>query len=139
VWIDGTFWFETGARTRKGRNLDRDPRCVLSLATLAERWNAQGWPARVDGSRVALTADYTAPVRRPSAVDRLPDQGPAGDRTGDGRPRRGDILAVRRPSPTVGGDGPRGRSVVQDRGTPPHASASTNSLRFASHQRRLRS
>ena len=33
TWVDGTFWFETGERTRKGRNLARDPRCVLSVAT----------------------------------------------------------------------------------------------------------
>src|SRR5512140_3312337 len=32
-WVDGTFWFETGAHTRKGRNVARDPRCTLSLAT----------------------------------------------------------------------------------------------------------
>ena len=33
LWVDDTFWFETGAGTRKGRNLARDPRCTLSLAT----------------------------------------------------------------------------------------------------------
>src|SRR5688572_10242116 len=33
AWVDGTFWFETGERTRKGRNLARDPRCTISLAT----------------------------------------------------------------------------------------------------------
>ena len=32
-WADGAFWFETGARTRKARNLARDPRCTLSVAT----------------------------------------------------------------------------------------------------------
>src|SRR4051795_11157094 len=31
-WADGAFWFETGEHTRKGVNLARDPRCVLSLA-----------------------------------------------------------------------------------------------------------
>src|SRR5689334_19855670 len=68
-WFDGAFWFETGATSRKGRNLARDPRCTLSLATdefdlvvegdahqvtdpavvaeLAEVWAAGGWPARV--------------------------------------------------------------------------------------------
>src|ERR1019366_6745898 len=30
LWADGTFWFETGGDTRKGRNLARDPRCTLS-------------------------------------------------------------------------------------------------------------
>src|SRR6478736_489381 len=69
-WLDGTFWFETGTSTRKGRNLARDPRCTLTLATdefdlvvegeasmvtdaptvarLAESWAEGGWPARVD-------------------------------------------------------------------------------------------
>src|SRR4029450_2360281 len=32
-WVDGAFWFEAGATTRKGRNLDRDRRCTLSVAT----------------------------------------------------------------------------------------------------------
>src|SRR5437660_12582763 len=33
LWTDGTFWFETGAGTRKGKNLARDARCTLSVAT----------------------------------------------------------------------------------------------------------
>src|SRR5689334_9876166 len=33
LWVDGSFWFETGEHTRKGRNLARDPRCVVSVAT----------------------------------------------------------------------------------------------------------
>lgn len=87
LWFDGTFWFETGEQTRKGRNLARDPRCSLSpathqfdlvleggaekvtdpatVATMAGRWNAQGWPARVDESGLALTADYSAPSAGP--------------------------------------------------------------------------
>ena len=32
MWADGTFWFQTGERTRKGRNLSRDPRCTHSVA-----------------------------------------------------------------------------------------------------------
>src|SRR3954447_24152917 len=32
LWIDGTFWFQTGAGTRKGRNVSRDPRCALALS-----------------------------------------------------------------------------------------------------------
>ena len=33
LWYEGAFWFETGEQTRKGRNLARDPRWTLSVAT----------------------------------------------------------------------------------------------------------
>jgi Pyridoxamine 5'-phosphate oxidase len=87
LWVDGTFWFETGEQTLKGRNLARDPRCTLSLATqqfdlvvegeagkvadpatvaaMARQWNDHGWPARVDETGLALTADYSAPSAGP--------------------------------------------------------------------------
>ena len=87
LWVQGTFWFETGAGTRKGRNLARDSRCTLGVATddfdlvvegdahrvadpttvaaMAERWAAEGWPARVDGSGTALTAEFSAPSAGP--------------------------------------------------------------------------
>jgi PPOX class probable F420-dependent enzyme len=87
LWADGSFWFETGQHTRKGRNLARDPRCTLSVATqefdlvvagqatlvtdpatvadLAARWAAGGWPARVDDTGVALTAEFSAPSAGP--------------------------------------------------------------------------
>lgn len=87
LWVDGTFWFETGEHTRKARNLARDPRCTLSTSTrefdlvvdavasrvtdpptvaaMAERWAAGGWPARVDDSGQALTADFSAPSAGP--------------------------------------------------------------------------
>ena len=95
LWADGTFWFETGERTRKGRNLGRDPRCTLSVATdafdlvvegeakritdpatvatMATWWNAAGWPARVDDTGMALTADFSAPSagRPPWSVYRM--------------------------------------------------------------------
>ena len=87
LYVDGSFWFETGQRSRKGRNLARDPRCTLSLSTeefdlvvegearpvtdpatvaaRAERWAAEGWPARVDESGRAITAEYSAPSAGP--------------------------------------------------------------------------
>jgi len=74
-------------RTRKARNLARDPRCTLSVAMrefdlvvegdahriedppivagMAERWAAEGWPCRVDETGRALTADYSAPSAGP--------------------------------------------------------------------------
>ena len=86
LWAEGSFWFETGERTRKGRNLARDPRCTLSVAThafdlvvegtaelvrdpavvaaRAAEW-AEDWPCTVDASGVALTAEFSAPSAGP--------------------------------------------------------------------------
>lgn len=82
-WVDGGFWFQTGKGTRKGRNLARDPRVALAVAThefdlvvegtaelvtdpatvarLAAVYAEGGWPCRVDESGVALTAEFSAP------------------------------------------------------------------------------
>jgi PPOX class probable F420-dependent enzyme len=87
MWTGGAFWFETGDGTRKARNLARDPRCTASVATeefdlviegtaekvtdaaivaaMAERWAAEGWPARVDETGQALTAEFSAPSAGP--------------------------------------------------------------------------
>ena len=87
IWVDDTFWFESGEGTRKARNVVRDPRCTLSVATrefdiivegdahrvtdpptvarMAERWAAGGWPCRVDETGRALTADFSAPSAGP--------------------------------------------------------------------------
>ena len=32
VWVDGTFWFQTGQGTRKSRNVARDPRCSVATS-----------------------------------------------------------------------------------------------------------
>jgi hypothetical protein len=86
IWVDGTFWFETGDETRKAKNLAHDPRCTISLAVhefdlvldgtaskvtdpptvaaMAERWAAD-WPCRVDDTGQALTADFSAPSAGP--------------------------------------------------------------------------
>ncbi len=36
-----------------------------TVAEMAERWVAAGWPARVDESGVALTAEFSAPSAGP--------------------------------------------------------------------------
>lgn len=86
MWHAGSFWFETGKTTRKGRNVARDPRCTLSLACdefdlvlegaaelvtdpatvaeLAACW-APDWPVEVDESGTALTAPFSAPSAGP--------------------------------------------------------------------------
>lgn len=87
LWVDDTFWFTTRRTSRKGRNLDRDPRCVVATSTLAAdlvlegraalvtdrllvaaraaEWAAGGWPCEVDESGLALTAPYSAPSAGP--------------------------------------------------------------------------
>src|SRR5215210_1943358 len=32
LWLDGTYWFQTGAGTRKSRNVARDPRCSIAVS-----------------------------------------------------------------------------------------------------------
>ncbi len=86
LWVDGTFWFQTGPKTRKARNLALNPRCSIStaaddfdvtingeatlvrdpatVAAMAARW-AEDWPVRVDESGWGLTADFSAPSAGP--------------------------------------------------------------------------
>ena len=87
LWVDGTFWFQTGAGTRKGRNVVRDPRCSIAisirdadvvfegdaarvtdadaLARIAKAWADQGWPAEPDESGSGITAPFNAPSLGP--------------------------------------------------------------------------
>ena len=83
LWLDGTYWFQTGASTAKAQNLARDPRCALAvsirdadlvvegeaepvtdpaqLAEAAAGWAAGGWPAEVHESGTGITAPFNAP------------------------------------------------------------------------------
>ena len=87
VWLDGAFWFQTGANTRKARNVARDPRCSVALsipeadviieglarrvteqgavARAAKAWADQGWPAVPDESGTGITAPFNAPSQGP--------------------------------------------------------------------------
>lgn len=87
LWVDDGWWFETGPRTRKAKNLAADPRCALSVSTeefdlvvegtarritdpatvtrLARTWAEGQWPVRVDDTGIALTADFSAPSAGP--------------------------------------------------------------------------
>lgn len=87
LWVDGAFWFQTGARTRKGRNVARDRRCSVAVSTLdadvviegdavrvtepdsvariAKAWADHGWPAEVDESGSGITAPFNAPSQGP--------------------------------------------------------------------------
>lgn len=85
ISVDGTWYFNSGPGTRKVRNITREPRCVISIAThpfdlviegtaervsdaaelqtVAQTYAAQGWPASVAGD--ALTAEFSAPAAGP--------------------------------------------------------------------------
>jgi pyridoxine/pyridoxamine 5'-phosphate oxidase len=89
LWIDGKFYFVSGAKTRKSQNLAENPNCAISVSLkeidlvvegtaskvtddetlhhVAERYGAQGWPATVkDG---AFTHEYSAPSAGPPPWD----------------------------------------------------------------------
>lgn len=88
-WVDGRFYFTSGERTRKSRNLAENPNCVLStslpgldvvvegkadrvtdqetLERIAAVYSEQGWPATV--SNGAITAPYSAPSAGPPPWD----------------------------------------------------------------------
>jgi pyridoxamine 5'-phosphate oxidase-like protein len=89
-WVQGTFWFQTGAGTRKGRNVARDPRCSVAVsirdahvviegdaaratepgavARIAKAWADNGWPAEPDesGSGIRCVSRAPAPPARTS-------------------------------------------------------------------------
>ena len=87
LWMDGSFWFQTGSGTRKARNVARDPRSSVAvsildadvvaegeavwetdpttLTRLARGWADQGWPAELDETRTGITAPFNAPSLGP--------------------------------------------------------------------------
>ncbi|HEY7008340.1 MAG TPA: pyridoxamine 5'-phosphate oxidase family protein [Jatrophihabitantaceae bacterium] len=87
LWMDGTFWFQTGAATRKARNVAHDPRCSMAVsirdadvvvegdavrvtepdavARAAQAWANNGWPAEPDPSGSGITAPFNAPAQGP--------------------------------------------------------------------------
>lgn len=85
LWVDGRFYFTSGAGTRKSRNLAQNPRCVISgdvpgldmvvegeatkvtddatLERIAAVYASHGWaPTVQDG---AFTHEYSAPSAGP--------------------------------------------------------------------------
>jgi hypothetical protein len=89
MWVDGRFWFTSGPSRQKSRNLAASGHCVLSVslpgidliangtaakvadeatvARLAERYAANGWPAVAQGS--SFTAPFSAPSAGPPPWD----------------------------------------------------------------------
>src|SRR5215217_6280183 len=52
LWVSGTVYFTSGEKTRKGKNLARDPRCSLSLSTDEFDLVVDGDAALVDDAEV---------------------------------------------------------------------------------------
>jgi len=91
VWLDGTFWFQTGAPTRKHHNVERDPRCSVAISIrdadvvldgeavkvtdpaeierVVQVWADGGWPAELDESGSGITAPFNAPAQGPPPWD----------------------------------------------------------------------
>jgi hypothetical protein len=112
LWVDGAFWFETGGATRKARNLGRDPRCTLSVAThdfdlvvegearrvtdrstvavMAAQWAAGGTPGRQRGGS---HRGVQRPFGRSPALVRLPPHASHRHRRRHGGARRRNPLA----------------------------------------------
>jgi Pyridoxamine 5'-phosphate oxidase len=89
VWHDGDLYFTSGPRTRKARNLKRNPACSLAvnhpgmdltlegeatkvtdpvtLEAVAGIYRELGWPATVEGD--AFTASFSAPSAGPPPWD----------------------------------------------------------------------
>jgi len=87
LWHAGSCWFQTGDHTRKAKNVARDPRCTVSVATksfdvmvsgearrvtdpttvaeIAALWSKSGWPAQPDDSGTGITAPFNAPALGP--------------------------------------------------------------------------
>ena len=103
LWHAGSCWFQTGERTRKAKNVARDPRCSISVATKGFDVMVAGEARRVisattfgsvtrrcgriaDGSRVVglsgpgITAPFNAPHARSATVVRLRSQAAHCDR-----------------------------------------------------------
>ena len=89
LWVDGAFWFQTGATPAQGQEPRPRPTLALSASPPQEfdlvvegdgpqghrptpwspTWrcagSADGWPARVDDTGTAITAEYSAPSAGP--------------------------------------------------------------------------
>jgi pyridoxine/pyridoxamine 5'-phosphate oxidase len=81
IWVDDRFYFVSGPRLRKSRNIAANPRCAVSvslddidvvvegtarkvtdpstLERVANLYASLGWPARASGG--AIAAEYSAP------------------------------------------------------------------------------
>ena len=52
LWLNGAFYFSTGARSRKGRNLAHDPRCTVATDNVAEAVIVEGEAVPMSDSKI---------------------------------------------------------------------------------------
>jgi hypothetical protein len=91
LWVDGAFYFTSGAGTRKSKNLRENPQCALSVATepfdlvfegratqvrdaataerIAEAFRADGWEATLVEGSASVSAPHSAPSAGPPPWD----------------------------------------------------------------------
>jgi nitroimidazol reductase NimA-like FMN-containing flavoprotein (pyridoxamine 5'-phosphate oxidase superfamily) len=74
VWVDGRFYFSTGATSRKARNLAANPSCVICTEQAAEAVIVEGRAAAADAARIADVAPFYAKKYKPWKLD--PAMGP---------------------------------------------------------------
>ena len=116
LWLDGAFWFQTGAGTRKGRNVARDPRCSVAVSVRdadvviegdaarvtepgargarREGMGGQGLAGRARRERVGHHRPVQRAVAGTAAVERVPHRATLGDRGLGGRAGRPDPLPL---------------------------------------------
>ena len=85
LWLDGAFIFETGRTSRKGRNLERDPRCTISLALQDFDLVVEGEAELVTDP--ALVAEVAARFGRRAGLPRSTRAGPRSPPTSARHPR----------------------------------------------------
>jgi hypothetical protein len=91
LWVDGAFYFNAGAATRKAKNLAHDPHCTLTVAThafdlvvegeavrmieetrlkrIADVYASRGWQTTVRDGALQVSGDYSAPSAGPPPWD----------------------------------------------------------------------
>lgn len=74
VWLDDVFYFSTGRRSRKARNLSADPRCVVCAENATEAVIVEGRAAEVQPAAVPARARRAYQAKYDFALD--PSLGP---------------------------------------------------------------
>jgi nitroimidazol reductase NimA-like FMN-containing flavoprotein (pyridoxamine 5'-phosphate oxidase superfamily) len=75
IWVDGRFFFSTGGRSRKARNLAANAACIVCTENSAEAVIVEGTAAQLrDAAELKRLAPHYAQKYKPWALD--PDLGP---------------------------------------------------------------